>query len=74
LATAGGRGALPIASMDPTRPQSDDPTALDPSIRHEDLSAAEVPVPFHASCNAELLKALSPQMVAHLRQLFPFGA
>ena len=72
LATAGGRGTIPMPSMDPTRPQSDDPTALDPSIRYEDLSMAEVPVPYHASCNAELVKPLSAQMVMHLRQTFAF--
>ncbi len=72
LATAGGRGTIPIPSMDPTRPQSDDPTALDPSIRYEDLSRAEDAVPYHASCNAELVKPLSPRMVAHLRQTFSF--
>ncbi len=72
LATAGGRGTLPIVSIDPTRPQSDDPTALDPSIRYEDLSAAEIPVPYHASCNAELVKPLSHEMVAHLRQTYVF--
>lgn len=72
LATAGGRGTLPIPSMDPTRPQSDDPTALDPSIRYEDLSTAEVPVPYHASCNAELVKPLSASMASYLRQRFPF--
>lgn len=72
LATAGGRGTLAITSIDPTRPQSDDPAALDPSIRYEDLSSAEIPVPYHASCNAELVKSLSPQMVAHLKQTYPF--
>ncbi|MBV2183070.1 MAG: TIGR03768 family metallophosphoesterase [Rhizobium sp.] len=72
FATAGGRGTIPIPSMDPTRPQSDDPSALDPSIRYEDLSTAEVPVPYHASCNAELLKPLSAQMVAHLKRTFAF--
>ena len=72
LATAGGRGTIPIPSMDPTRPQSDDPTALDPSIRYEDLSTAEIPVPYHASCNAELVKPLSAQMVTHLRETFAF--
>lgn len=72
LATADGRGTIPMPSMDPTRPQSDDPTALDPSIRYEDLSMAEVPVPYHASCNAELVKPLSAQMVMHLRQTFAF--
>lgn len=73
FATAGGRGTLPIPSIDPTRPQSDDPTALDPTIRYEDLSQADVPVPYHASCNAELVKPLSPEMVAYLKQAFPFA-
>lgn len=68
LATAGGRGTLPIASLDPTRPQSDDPAATDPSIRFTDLSGAELPVPYHASCNVELRKRLSPGMIAHLRK------
>jgi hypothetical protein len=72
LATAGGRGTIPIPSMDPTRPQVDDPSAVDPSIRYEDMSTAEHPVPYHASCNAELLKPLSASMVTHLRQAFPF--
>jgi metallophosphoesterase (TIGR03768 family) len=72
LATAGGRGTIPIPSMDPTRPQVDDPSAIDPSIRYEDMSTAEHPVPYHASCNAELLKPLSASMVSHLRQAFPF--
>jgi len=67
FATAGGRGTLPIASMDPTRPQSDDPTATDPSIRYLDLSDAELPVPYHASCNVELLVALAPEMARALR-------
>jgi metallophosphoesterase (TIGR03768 family) len=68
LATAGGRGTLPIASLDPTRPQSDEPTATDPSIRFTDLSGAERPVPYHASCNVDLRKSLSPAMIAHLRK------
>ena len=72
LATAAGRGTQPIPSMDPTRPQSDNPAALDPSIRYEDLSTAEVPVPYHASCNAELVKPLSPEMIAHLRRTYVF--
>ena len=72
LATAGGRGVQPIPSMDPTRPQTDDPTVLDSSIRYEDLSTAEIPVPYHASCNAELVKPLSAQMVTHLRETFAF--
>ncbi|TFU03441.1 TIGR03768 family metallophosphoesterase [Polymorphobacter arshaanensis] len=73
FATAGGRGTLPIASMDPTRPQSDDPKATDPSNRFVDLSAATPPVPYHASCNVELVLPLSPAMVSHLRMVFPVG-
>jgi metallophosphoesterase (TIGR03768 family) len=72
FATAGGHGTIPIPSMDPTRPQDDDPSAVDPSIRFEDLSTAEHPVPYHASCNVELLKPLSASMVSYLRQEFPF--
>lgn len=71
FATAGGRGTIAIPSMDPTRPQSDAPSILDPSIRFEDLSKAERPVPYHASCNVELVKPLSPQMAAHLRRTVP---
>ena len=68
FATAGGRGALPVPSMDPTRPQTDDPTAGDPSIQFVDLSRAAKPVPYHASCNVELVKQLSPTMVGVLKQ------
>lgn len=71
LATAGGRGTIPIPSMDPTRPQSDDPSAFDPSIRFVDMSTAERPVPYHASCNVELLKPLSATMVSFLKEAFP---
>ncbi|MCW5713461.1 MAG: TIGR03768 family metallophosphoesterase [Bauldia sp.] len=74
LATAGGGGIIPIPSIDPTRPQSDDTSVVDPSIRYDDLSTAEVPVPYHASCNAELVKPLSAQMVMHLRRTFAFGS
>lgn len=70
LATAGGQGTIPIPSIDPTRPQSDDPSAFDPSIRFEDLSVFETPVPYHASCNVELIKPLSAEMIAHLRESF----
>jgi len=70
-ATAGGRGTLPVPSMDPTRPQSDDPAAVDPSIRFLDLATAEKPVPFHASCNVELVKKLSPAMVSALKRARP---
>lgn len=68
FATAAGRGTLPVPSMDPTRPQSDDPKAVDPSIRFVDLSAAANPVPVHGSSNVELVKQLSPTMAAALRQ------
>jgi metallophosphoesterase (TIGR03768 family) len=68
FATAAGRGTLPVPSMDPTRPQSDDPKAIDPSIRFTDLTTAEKPVPYHASCNVELLKQLSPEMAAALKR------
>jgi hypothetical protein len=62
---------VPVPSIDPTRPQSDDPAALDPSIRFLDLAEADPPVAYHASCNAELLKPLSPRMVEALRARFP---
>ncbi len=71
FATAGGRGKMPIPSMDPTRPQSDDPSAIDPSIRFLDLATAEKPIPYHASCNVELLKQLSPSMVSALKRALP---
>jgi metallophosphoesterase (TIGR03768 family) len=70
FATAYGRGTVPVPSMDPTRPQSDDPKALDPSIRFVDLTTAEKPVPYHASCNVELLKQLSPEMASVLKRTF----
>ena len=66
--TAGGRGGLRVPSMDPTRPQMDDPTAVDPSIQFVDLSQAAKPVPYHASCNVELVMHLSPAMVGVLKQ------
>lgn len=68
LATAGGRGTVPIASMDPTRVQTDDPAATDPTIRFHDLTLADQPVPYHASCNVELFKPLSPAMAKALRK------
>jgi len=70
-ATAGGRGTLQVPSMDPTRPQSDDPKATDPSIQFVDLSTAAKPVPYHASSNVELLKQLSPEMVSVLKRAVP---
>jgi metallophosphoesterase (TIGR03768 family) len=68
--TAGGKGTLPVPSMDPTRPQSDDPSATDSTIKYVDLSSAANPVPLHASYNAELLKPLSPQMISTLKAMF----
>jgi len=70
-ATAGGKGTLPVPSMDPTRPQSDDPKATDPSIQFVDLSKADKPVPLHGSSNVELLKQLSPAMIEALKQTVP---
>jgi metallophosphoesterase (TIGR03768 family) len=68
--TAGGAGKLPVSSMDPTRPQSDDPKAIDPTIQYVDLSQAEKPVPVHGSYNAELIKQLSPTMIRALKSMF----
>ena len=68
--TAFGSGKLPMPSMDPTRPQSDDPKATDPTIQYVDLSKAPIPVPLHGSYNAELFKPLSPQMVSVLKAKF----
>jgi hypothetical protein len=68
--TAGGTGKLPVPSMDPTRPQSDDPEATDPTIKYVDLSNAPAPVPLNGSYNAELFKPLSPQMVKALKAKF----
>jgi hypothetical protein len=68
--TAGGKGQLPVPSMDPTRAQSDDSRAIDPTIQCVDLSQAERPVPVHGSYNAELRKQLSPKMISTLRSMF----
>ena len=57
-------GQIPVAPMDPTRRQDG---TKDPSIRY-----GEVPgVPYCASYNAELLKLLSPRMIAVLKKRFP---
>jgi hypothetical protein len=61
----GSLAGLPLPTMDPSRPQNDEP---DPTIQFADLSAATPPVPFNASYNAELLKPLSREMVAELRR------
>lgn len=68
--TAGGTGKLPVPSMDPIRPQSDDPNVTDPTIKYVDLSNAAAPVPLHGSYNAELFKQLSPQMISVLKAKF----
>lgn len=65
-------GAIPVPSMDPSRPQKDpvpaDPN-LDPTIKYTDLSNAGVPL--NGSCNVELFKQLSPTMIAALKARFP---
>ena len=66
-ATLGGKDTIPLPSMDPSRPQDGLPA---PSIRFTDLAAADPPVPYHASCNAELVVPLSPDMAAKLKALF----
>lgn len=68
LATAASRGTHPIPSMDPTRPQSDDPKATDPTIRFVDLSTAPRPVAIHGSSNVELVKQLTPKMAEVLKR------
>ncbi len=67
FATAGGLGGPPVPSMDPTRPQSDDRSAVDDSIRFVDLVDASDPVAYHASYNGELLVPLSAAMVRVLQ-------
>lgn len=61
-----------LGPTDPSRPQGGDPAVAhsgdaftDPSIQFADLRAQGVP--YHASCNARLFKALSPQMVQALK-------
>lgn len=61
---------VPVPSMDPSRPQ-DSSGDLDPWIKSIDLSTASDPVPLNASYNAELLKQLSPTMIAALQAKFP---
>ena len=64
--------AKDLGPTDPSRPQGGDPAVAhsgdaftDPSIQFADLRAQGVP--YHASCNARLFKALSPQMVQALK-------
>jgi metallophosphoesterase (TIGR03768 family) len=68
--TAGGAGKLPVLRMDPTRLQSDDPKATDPTIKYVDLSQTVKPVPLHGSYNAELRVQLSPEMIRTLKSAF----
>jgi metallophosphoesterase (TIGR03768 family) len=68
--TVGGTGKRPVLSMDPTRPQSDNPKATDPTIKYVDLSQAPKPVPLHGSYNAELRVQLSPAMIRALKSNF----
>ena len=56
-------GTIPVASMDPTRPQNN---TIDESIRYGELTG----VPYCASYNAELFKPLSSVMVQILKQRF----
>ena len=59
---------IPVASMDPSRKQSDDTALnLDPTIVY-----GSVPdVPYCASYNCELFKQLSPTMIKAMQTLFP---
>lgn len=57
-------GAIPVVSMDPTRPQNG---TADTSIRYGDIAG----VPYCASYNAELFKPLSPAMIKALKNRFP---
>lgn len=57
-------GAIPVASMDPTRVQNG---SKDDSIRYGDIQG----IAYSASYNAELLKPLSSAMVKVLKNRFP---
>lgn len=57
------KGVLPVASMDPSRPQDD---SVDPTIIYTKVSG----VPYCASYNAELFKELSPTMIDALKKQF----
>jgi len=61
--------AIPVPSMDPTRPQD---SKTDPTIKYVDLSNLSAKsVPYNASYNAELFKQLSSQMVDVLKAKYP---
>ncbi len=71
VATVGtAPNAIPVPSMDPTRPQD---STKDPTIQSVDLSntTGAPPVPYHASYNAELFKQLSSRMVDVLKIKYP---
>ena len=55
-----------MPSLDPTRPQDG---TVDPTIKYVDLSGSGIAS--HGSCNAELFKQLSPQMVGMLKAMYP---
>jgi len=77
---------VPVPSIDPTQNQAGwvkpDGTLMegatpDPTILFEgmtDTSKYPLPVPVNGSCNAELFKQLSPQMVAVLKAKFPLSS
>jgi hypothetical protein len=73
---------MPVPTIDPTQKQAGwvkpdgtlmDGATPDPTILYEnmtDTSKYPLPVPVNGSCNAELFKQLSPQMVSVLKAKF----
>lgn len=57
-----GTTGLRIDSVDPTRPQDD---TTDPGIEYGVVDG----VPYCASCNAELYKQLTPEMIEVMKQI-----
>jgi len=70
-----GCGSKPLPTMDPSRIQTDQDSsaAYDASIQFVDMTQSRfpLPVPVTGSYNGQLLKQLSPQMVAVLKGMFP---
>ncbi|MEI6624676.1 MAG: TIGR03768 family metallophosphoesterase [Actinomycetes bacterium] len=70
-----GCGSNQLPTMDPSRIQTDQdvPAAYDATIQFVDMTQPRfpLPVPVNGSCNGQLFKQLSPQMVAVLKTLFP---
>ena len=70
-----GCGSKPLPTMDPSRIQTDQDSsaAYDASIQFVDMTQSRfpLPVPVNGSYNGQLLKQLSPQMVAVLKGMFP---